>query len=110
MKITSKLRVILENISRRVVVSVLMDISPSNIFLIMLLLERYQQNSQAVLGTLGSINVIRSYDTLENNLFQYMYNHELETYLKESCCLVTVQHFSSKLFLKNVFVKEISPK
>ena len=45
-----ELKMISQNISRRVVGSVLINISPSNIFPTMLLLERFHQACQAVFG------------------------------------------------------------
>ena len=45
--ITLELRMILQNISRGVVGSVLMNISPSNILPIVLKSERFHQNCQA---------------------------------------------------------------
>ena len=50
MIITLELKIILQNISRRVLGSVLNNISPSNIFSTMLLLERFHQNCLAVFG------------------------------------------------------------
>ena len=47
--ITLELRIILQNISRRVVGYVLMNVSPSNIFQIMLVSDRFLQNRQAAL-------------------------------------------------------------
>ena len=52
-------------------------------------------------------NIVWTYDTFKN-IFQI--NHKLETYLKESCRLVSDQHFSFKYFLKNTFVRKISQK
>ena len=56
--ITWKSRIILQNIWRRVVDSSLINISPSNIFLIFLLLERYHHNYQAVLAATGMHGLI----------------------------------------------------
>ena len=53
--ITFELHEILQNISRKVVGNVLINISPSNIFSNMLSFERFHQNCQAVLAVV-SIN------------------------------------------------------
>ena len=53
LKITFELFTNLQNIWRRVVCWVFINVSPSNIFWKLLLLERYHQNSQAVLGPKG---------------------------------------------------------
>ena len=53
LKITLTLRMILQNISRRVVVCVLMNISSSNTLLILLLTEIYNQKCQTVVGCYG---------------------------------------------------------
>ena len=50
LKITLKLRMILQIISRRVVLSVLMNTSPSNVFPILLLAEIHSQKCQAIIG------------------------------------------------------------
>ena len=50
MTITLKVRIILENIWRRVVGNVQINISPLNIFLNLLLPARFHQNDQAVFG------------------------------------------------------------
>ena len=50
LKITPKLGVISQHISKRVVVSALMNISPSDIFPILLLAEIYYHNCQAFLA------------------------------------------------------------
>ena len=63
--ITQKLRMLLENISRRVVVNILMNISPSNISLNMLLAKRFHQIHQAVLAAV-SINGLRSLNHHKN--------------------------------------------
>ena len=54
LKIILELSINMLNISRRVVDSVLIDVFPSNIFQILLLLERYHQNCQAVLAAIGT--------------------------------------------------------
>ena len=51
--ITLKLRIILQNIWRRVVGNVLMNISPSNTFLTLLLPAIFHQNCQAVLAAVS---------------------------------------------------------
>ena len=50
MTIISKLRIVLQNISKRVISNVLINISPSNIFLNMLLPALCHQNCQAAFG------------------------------------------------------------
>ena len=60
--ITFELGIILQNIRRRVVGIVLINISPSNILPIMLYAARYHQNCQAVLAAV-SINGLRELDS-----------------------------------------------
>ena len=76
---------LLENIWRRVVGNILMNISPLNISWNMLLAKRFHQNHHAVLAAVsinGLITVVWTYITFVYNLG---IEHWLERYLKEIC-------------------------
>ena len=71
MKITLELIRILQNISRRVVGNVLINISPSKLFLDVISLQRFYQNCQA---DLAAVSI--------NGLNQYPANHISENAIK----------------------------
>ena len=62
-----ELKIILQNIWRRVVGKVLINISPSNILLIMLLLARFRQHCLAVLTDLSNTGLTCSCLYIANN-------------------------------------------
>ena len=77
MTITLLLRMILQNTSRRVVGNVWINISPSNIFLIVHLPARFDQNCQAVFRRCEYLCVNRGI----NKAFHYDEGLEIDKFL-----------------------------
>ena len=64
LEITLELTMIFKNISRRVVGNVLINISPSKVFLNMRSLQRFHQNCQADLAAVSINGLIRGIHTV----------------------------------------------
>ena len=135
LKITSNLRVIIQDISRSVVVSVQMNISSSIIFMIFIcfLLKYTNKIARLFLAATGMNGLITwsafapysiqninpftlkvplesagcYFHTFENNL---RIKQKFTKYLRESCCLTLCLHFSFRYFPKNAFHRKIYPK
>ena len=73
--ITLELRMFLQNISRRVAGNVLINIPPSNIFLIILLPARFHQNCLTVFGRCKHYWVKKALTPFGNSLITIMDYH-----------------------------------
>ena len=69
--ITIELRMILQGIQRRVVGNVLIDISPSNTFLIMHLPERFHQSCQAAYFSCSRLKSVNQFTPAGQKTLDY---------------------------------------
>ena len=115
--VTLKVRMILQNIWRRVVGYVLIAISLTNIFLTLLLPAIFHQNcklhgywlcSRRWLGERRLFHiVVWIYNTFDRN---FEIKNDFTKYMMESCRFCSNYHFSIKYFLNFAFACNISSK